>query len=496
MAIAKKKKACTILFILQFIGEAVLALSLIASDMIPANYLIMAISVEIIMLVVTWELYFLRADESNEKGLAIRRGIAAIISIVVFIVSLVGYTALDKVTDTLKEITSKNTVTTVVGVYVRADDPAKSIKDAASYDFGYSTAFDEENIQTTLKKIKKEIGKTPKTEEYEDSMEMVDALYGGDVDAIVLSESYATIIESQEGYESFVEDTKLIYDYQIVTKANTNNKTSGDLSKFVIYLSGSDTRSKTLDVSRSDVNILMAVNTNTKEILLINTPRDYYIPISVSSSGKRDKLTHCGIYGINCSIDTLSALYSQNVDYYAQINFTGFETLVDAIGGITVNSDKAFTTFDGHSFSVGENNLNGAQALAFARDRKHQASGDNGRGQNQMKVITAIIKKLSAGTILSNYSDILESMQGMFVTDMSTKDINSLVKMQLSDMASWNIHSYAVTGSDGSSTTYSIPRAKAYVMYPNEQTVDQASELMQRVLAGDKLTDADVKKAK
>lgn len=494
MAIAKKKPVCVILFILQLVGEALLALSLISSNMLPANYLIIAICAEIIMLVITWELYFLRADESSEKGLEVRRVIAAVISILVFIVSFVGYTALDKVTDTLREITSKNTVTTVVGVYVRADDPAEKIKDAAGYDFGYSTAFDEENIQATLKKIKKEIGRTPDAESYEDAMEMVDALYGGDVDAIVLSESYATIIESQEGYENFDEDTKLIYEYQIVTKANNSNskKASGDLSKFVIYLSGSDTRSKTLDVGRSDVNILMVANTETKEILLINTPRDYYVPISVSSSGTRDKLTHCGIYGVDCSMDTLSALYGQNVDYYAQVNFTGFETLVDAIGGITVTSDKAFTTFDGHSFSVGENNLNGAQALAFARDRKHQSGGDNGRGRNQMKVITAIINKLSAGTIITNYSDILESMQGMFVTDMSTKDINSLVKMQLSDMASWNIHSYAVTGSDGSSTTYSIPRAKAYVMYPNEQTVDKASELMQRVLSGDTLTDADV----
>ena len=494
MAIAKKKKACTILFILQFIGEAVLALSLIASDMIPANYLIMAISVEIIMLVVTWELYFLRADESNEKGLAIRRGIAAIISIVVFIVSLVGYTALDKVADTLKEITSKNTVTTVVGVYVRADDPAKSIKDAASYDFGYSTAFDEENVQTTLKKIKKEIGKTPKTEEYEDSMEMVDALYGGDIDAIVLNESYASIIQDQEEYESFNEDTKLIYEYQIVTKAN-NKKTSGDLSKFVIYLSGSDTRSKMLDVSRSDVNILMVVNTETKEILLVNTPRDYYVPISVSSSGKRDKLTHCGIYGIDCSMDTLSALYGQDIDYYAQINFTGFETLIDSIGGVTVNADSSFSNKK-VTIQKGENHLNGSQALAFARDRHHQKDGDNGRGRNQMKLITAVVNKMSAGTVLANYSDILKSLQGMFVTDMSSSDINTLIKMQLSDMASWNIHSYAVTGYDASSTTYSMPKFRAYVMKPNQQTVDQASELMQRVLAGDKLTDADVKKAK
>lgn len=495
MAIAKKNKTCVILFLLQLVGAVLPTVSLVASNMIPVFYLIILISIEVILLAVSWELFFLRASESGEKALAIRRIIAAVISIAVFVIAIIVAFALDKAGDTLKEITSQKTVTTVVGVYVLEDDAAQSITDAADYDFGYSTAYDGKNIQDTIKKIKKEIGKSPKTEDYEDTMEMVDALYSGDVDAIVLSESYASIVESQEGYESFAKDTRLIYEYEIVSvaKDSDNKKNDGDLSKFIVYLSGSDTRNQKLSVSRSDTNILMVVNTETKEILLVNTPRDYYVPISVSSSGKCDKLTHCGIYGIDCSIDTLSALYNQDIDYYGQINFTGFETLVDAVGGITVYSDKAFTSIFGNSFSQGENHLNGELALDFARDRKHQTGGDNGRGQNQMKVITAIIDKLSAGTVLTNYSDILDSLQGMFVTDMSTKDINTLVKMQLKDRTSWNIHSYAVTGSDGSSTTYSIPKANAYVMYPNEDTVEKATELMEKVLNGETLTDADLK---
>lgn len=496
MAIAKKNKACVILFLLQLVGAVLLTVSLIASNMIPVFYLIILISIEAILLVVSWELFFLKASESGEKALAIRRIIAAIISLIMFALAAVVTFALDKAGDTLKEITSRKSVTTVVGVYVLADDAAQNITDAANYDFGYSSSYDLKSTQTTIKNIRKEIDKVPKTEAFEDSLEMVDALYGGDVDAIILNESYATIIEDQNGYEDFSKKTKLIYEYEIVTKANNDGKKNdGDLSKFVVYLSGSDTRSKTLNVSRSDVNILMVVNTETKEILLVNTPRDYYVPTAASSSGARDKLTHCGIYGIDCSMETLSDLYGQDIDYYAQINFTGFETLIDAIGGVTVKSDSSFTAYTDHDVHIvkGENHLNGKQALGFARDRHHQADGDNGRGRNQMKVITAVINKLSAGTILKNYSDILDSMEGMFVTDMSTDNINKLVKMQLKDMASWNIHSCAVTGSDGSSTTYSTPKSKGYVMYPDEESIEHVASLMERVLNGEKLSDSDLK---
>ncbi len=493
---AKKQRACVILFILQLVGAVLLTVSLISSDMIPAVYLLALVSIEVILLVVSWELFFLRASESGPKALAARRIIAGIISIIIFAMGAVVAFALDKASDTLKEITSQKTVTTVVGVYVLKDDPAQNIADATDYDFGFSNAYDEKSTQDAIKSIKKEIGKSPKTEEYDVTMAMVDALYEGDVDAIILNESYASIVEDQEEYKDFSKETKLIYEYESTSLANSkDNKKSGDLSKFVVYLSGSDTRSKTLKVSRSDTNILMVVNTETKEILLVNTPRDYYVPTAASKNGARDKLTHCGIYGIDCSMKTLSNLYDLDIDYYAQINFTGFETLIDAIGGVTVHSDTAFTAYTDHDVHIqkGENHLNGKQALGFARDRHHQPGGDNDRGKNQMKVIAAVIDKLSAGTILSNYTDILESMEGMFVTDMTKADINALVKMQLKDMDSWDINSCAVTGSDGSSTTYSTPGSKAYVMYPDEESIEKVAELIDRVLDGEKLTKNDLK---
>lgn len=238
----------------------------------------------------------------------------------------------------------------------------------------------------------------------------------------------------------------------------------------------------------------MVVNPKTKQVLLINTPRDYYVQTAASSSGAKDKLTHCGIYGIDCSMETLGMLYDEPVDYYVQINFSGFQTLVDAIGGITIESEKAFRTSEGGFYiSQGTNQLNGTVALSYVRERKAFADGDNARGRHQMMAMEAIIKKLSSGTtILSSYSGIMESMSGMFATSMSTEDISSLVKMQLSDMASWNVKSFAVTGTGGKAATYSMPTKRSYVMYPDEEQVAYAKQLVNKVVDGEILMDADM----
>ena len=215
---------------------------------------------------------------------------------------------------------------------------------------------------------------------------------------------------------------------------------------------------------------------------------------TAASVGAKDKLTHCGIYGIDCSMATLGNLYDEHVDYYVQINFNGFKTLVDAVGGITVEAEKSFRTSEGGFYiNQGMNNLNGTVALSYVRERKAFADGDNSRGRHQMQAIEAIIKKASSGTtILSNYSAIMDSMAGMFTTSMSSDEISALVKMQLSDLASWNVKSFAVTGTGGSTTTYSMPTKRSYVMYPDETQVKYAELLINKVVEGTILTDADL----
>lgn len=252
---------------------------------------------------------------------------------------------------------------------------------------------------------------------------------------------------------------------------------------FVVYISGVDTWGSASTKSRSDVNILAVVNTNTKKILLVSTPRDYYVPLSISG-GVKDKLTHAGIYGVNTSKETLEMLYAVDIQYYVRLNFTGFVGIIDALGGVDVYSDSAFSVGDDFSYVEGINHMNGIEALAFARERHSFAGGDRTRGTHQMEVIRAVISKCASSAILYNYAEVMNSMAGCFVTDMSKEKIASLVKMQLTDMAEWSVTAISVDGTGASKTTYTVPEKKAYVMIPDETTVQNAKEQIAAVLNG------------
>ena len=283
-----------------------------------------------------------------------------------------------------------------------------------------------------------------------------------------------------------------------------NNVTSGLLTgaeankitkePFVVYLSGVDNRGELTENARSDVNILAVVNPVTKQAALINTPRDYYVDLAGTES--KDKLTHAGLYGVETSMATLGNLYGVNVDHYIRINFAGFISIIDAIGGVDVYSDQAFTSvgspgyYDPTTFAEGWNHLDGKSALAFARERHAFKTGDIQRGINQMKVIDAMANKLKSPTLLMSFSKLMDAAADCFVTSFSQEQISALVRMQLGDLASWDIQSYTVTGSGAkSSKCYSAKGQSLYVMKPDENSVNEAKALIAAVLGGeDKLT--------
>lgn len=477
-------------------------------NLLPAAYL----AVILLVFILLWTLvyFFLfsgikkrRKKELGTKGKKVRifvkRSIGCILSVCVMTVcgfaSVIGARA----GALLDSIANQASVTDVVSAYVLKENPAETLQDAKDYTFAITRKYDYKHTEKAIAEINNTIGADIRTQTYDNFFEMAHALYSGDVDAMILNVAYIDLIEMQKEYKTFSTKTRTLFDHEEETVVGNNNNSEEEehnitTDPFVVYISGSDTRQLNLASSRSDVNILVVVNPKTRQVLLINTPRDYYVVTTASSSGARDKLTHCGVYGIDCSMDTLGLLYDEPVGYYVQINFSGFKTLVDAIGGITIESEKSFRTSEGgYYISQGTNQLNGDVALSYVRERKSFADGDNARGRHQMMAIEAIISKLSSGTtILSNYSGIMESMSGMFATNMQTEDISALVKMQLSDMASWNIKSFAVSGTGGKTTTYSMPTKRSYVMYPDEQQVEYAKQLVNKVVEGETLTDADL----
>ena len=420
----------------------------------------------------------------------------------------IGTHAIYKVNKTVIAITQPSTISTLYGVYVLAEDPARTIEDASGYSLAVTAQ--PKGGQEAVGQITEQMGISVASG-MPTINELVDALYAGQFQAILLNQSYADILREVEGYGDFTSRTRMIYEFSVeetveATQAPQKETISQDIQEtepeiieidpttmpFIVYLSGSDTRASTLVKSRSDVNILAVVNPVTKQILLVNTPRDYYVS-NPAGNGEMDKLTHCGLYGIENSMAALSNLYGHRVSYYAQINFSGFRTLIDSIGGVTVYSDASFIAQEA-DFQVvrGNNAMNGEQALAFARERYNVSGGDIGRGRNQMKLIQAVVDKLTSSALLKNYSGILDSLQGMFTTNFTSEEITDLIKMQLDDMASWDIYSFALSGENGSDTNYSMPGLYSYVMYPDDTLVSKASALMEMILNGETITQEDL----
>ncbi len=490
-----------LLIILEIAAVAAAGMQIVWLNMIPTRYLLIAAGAVLLLVIIT--IIFLLIKGNSVALRRVRQIIGSILSVIIIASSISGAVFVGKINHTVSSITMETTTSNVVGVYVMKSNAAQSIVDIKDYKFAITPQFDYENTTLALGDINKVLSTSVATIAYDNVTDMVDALFKEEVDAIILNEAYSHILAEQEKYFMFADDTRIVYEYKVLEERPQKEDTKKDNKEkslaeepFIAYVSGSDTLTSTLQTSRSDVNILAVVNPTTKQILLLNTPRDTYVGTTKSKNLEKDKLTHCGLYGIDCSISTLEKFYDIEVDCYAQINFTGFKTLIDDIGGVTVYCEKAFTSADGFKYKKGENTLNGEYALSFVRERDAFGDGDHQRGRDQMKVIIAILEKARNSTaLLENYSDILDDLSGMFVTDMSSSDMSALVKMQLDDMAEWNIKTYGLIGEGKSKTTYSVPNQKAYVMIPDEDSIDFARELIQMVYDGEEITDEVLEQA-
>ena len=490
----KNKKSLAILALIVFVIQLALsvfaAVQLIRADLLPALYTALIIILIAALLALTLFLVWRNCKR-------VRYIIGIVLSLVISAALAVSGSALGNLTGTLKTITDTTEETTRIGVYVRADDSAETISDAADYPFGIMGNILTEDTYNAIDQIEAELGTEISVTEYEGISAVADALLSGECDAMIISEDFVDMLTEVEGYEDFDSEIKEIASYewtQVVSISSDDEEESGEEDDedddvsivnedvFIMYISGIDTYGSVSTKSRSDVNILAVVNTNTHQVLLISTPRDYYVELSISN-GVKDKLTHAGIYGVSVSVDTLEMLYDTQIDYYFRINFTGFEELIDALGGITVYSEYSFTV-GSYSYVKGYNTLDGTSALAFARERYSFSSGDRQRGKNQMAVIEGVINKLQTTAVLTNFSAILNGLEGSFETDMPYSELTALVKEQLSGGGSWDVVSYSVDGTGTYSTTYSMNQS-LYVMVPDESTVETAKELINSVLANE-----------
>jgi polyisoprenyl-teichoic acid--peptidoglycan teichoic acid transferase len=304
-------------------------------------------------------------------------------------------------------------------------------------------------------------------------------LFNDGLSSLLIESSFIDLIEEDS---EFYGKTRVIHEIRVDVDSEISfSKVNPSKESFNVYISGIDTYDSLSTVSRSDVNIILTINPITKEILITNIPRDYYVLLR-DRPGLKDKLTHAGLYGVNTSIGTIEDLLDIDIHYYVKLNFTSVVDLVDDLGGITVNSKYAFTSSSKHKFVVGKNKLDGEAALGFVRERYTLPGGDRARGENQQEVIKAIIDKAINPSILLRYNTILTNLSKSFETNMNSDEIFSLVRMQLNDGKSWNITSANLDGFDGLEYTYSYGREKLYVMIPNLSTIDEAKNLISKTM--------------
>ena len=467
-------------FAVLVICSTVLVVRLISTKFLPTGQLLLAAGV---LLVLSCLHGWVQLPRREKTGGKIACGIVAL---VLAAAMLYGAVALGSVQHAITDIADKSAETDITCVIVNTDDPAQSIDDIKGYLLGILEDRDTENTQSLLQQLQEKLGAAEHTA-YASPALLTDALYDDQVGAILLNKGYIPLLEEQEGYADFSDRTRILYEYTTTktvepTPADTNAPVDVTKDPFVVYCSGIDARSSNINItSRSDVNILAVVNPTTRQILLVNTPRDYYLPLA--HNGQLDKLTHAGIYGTGESMQTLDNLYGTHTSFYMRVNFAGLTKIVDALGGVDVYSTKTFS-MGGYNFTEGVNHLNGEAALCFSRERYAFADGDNQRGKNQMAVIQAIISKASSPAVLKNYQTLLSSLSDAFITSLSYDDIASLVQMQLQDMSGWHVTSYAVSGSGDNSYCYALGDA-AWVMRPNMDTVNTAKELIRQVMSGE-----------
>ena len=262
-----------------------------------------------------------------------------------------------------------------------------------------------------------------------------------------------------------------------ITKSVSIKNTS-----FNVLISGIDTFGDIKYTTRNDVNIIATVNPNTDQVLLTSIPRDYYVQLH-GKKGLKDKLTHASYYGTDTVVKTIEDILDIDINYYVKVNFSTVVELVDTLGGIDVYADQAVTLYTGRKIKKGYNTLKGEDALAFSRERHAYYDGDNHRGRNQQEVIKAIFNKLSSGgTILTKYTELLNVLDGKFVTNMNMDEVLGFVKYEMTDLTNYKINSIQLTGSGSMGETYSYPGQNLWIMIPNKKSIEKANKKINEVL--------------
>lgn len=461
--------------ILSIIIFIVFGIMLYVLDMIPFKYLI-------IFYIVFGLLYLYLFITSFPKKIKNKFRISSCVFLILFgTIFGIGIKYLNDTMDFVGVISKDLFQKEVYYVMTLDDSKYKNIKDLDGKSIGiYSSKNGEEAIKLLDKKIKST------SKEYKNVVELFEDLQDNKIDAVLINESTKNLLDTDlADMELKLKEIYKVY----VSIEKTDIVKVVDITKkpFNIYVAGGDAYGSIDNVTNTDVNMIITVDPVNRKVLLTSIPRDYYVKLPSFGNDAYDKLTHAGYYGIEESVKAIENLLDIDINYYVKVNFSTIEGVIDAIKGVDVYSDYSFNecAYGIYHFNKGMNHLNGKQALAFARERKSFSDGDIQRVKNQQKVLTAIIDKVtSSTTLVTNFSQILDSVGNSFSTNMETKSINRFIKMQLNDMRGWSIESQNLVGTDLYTYTYTYPNLQLYVMKQDENSIAMSKNKINKYLKG------------
>lgn len=458
-------------------------------EILPSNILL-----PVILVIILFSLILLLLINFCAHGLATK----IIFSFLVILISVaygLGDYYLYSTASTLNTVTeqsakSKNTVSLIV----MAESTKSDVQDINGSKIGVLKNINKEGTKKSLNDISKQnIGYS--TEKFDNVPAMLQALYEGQVDAIILNEAYRSNVSEIENYGNFNNETKVIHQTVYYTKEANNSLAVSDITSkpFTILITGNDSFGTLDEVSRSDVNMIVTINPLTSTILMTSIPRDAFVTEVCDdyacNYGVEDKLTHTGIYGADTTKDTLENLLDIDINYIFRVNFSSMIDIVDALGGIDIDVAEGMAVSRFYSDSTlegvheGQNHLNGKRALAYSRERKAYLDGDVQRARNQQQVLQAMFKKASSPEVITKYSNILKAVGKAFDTNMTTKEITSFIKYQLQANPSWKFEQYVLKGENTLKVSPELGmEVSAVELY--SYSIQTASEKIQAVLDG------------
>lgn len=353
-------------------------------------------------------------------------------------------------------------------IVVKKESPYLRLEQLENKNIFVSPNLQSAIFEDNMNKLKEEITNFNLIKEHND-LEAANMLLNDQLDALMLSSSSLSFVEEEK--PDFKNNYRIIDKFLFHKQRQFQSRPAIDISQpFTVFISGIDVTGPITTVSRSDVNIVMAINPQTRKIVTVSVPRDTYIPLPCMGN-RLDKLTHAGNHGVECSINSVSKFLGIDIHYYVRVNFTSVLEIVNLFDSLDVNSYYDFIGFEGTHFSKGINHLTPKQVLELARTRKTVPGGDITRGKHQQEVMKSLFKQILSPNSVFKLESVISNISRSIDTNFDSDKLSSLISQQLSNPSEWEVESYAIDADGAMAYVASYSASPLSVMIPYEDSI-------------------------